>query len=89
MQKSKIVEVDGIFIGAGVLLSDAEGWRFVAADHRADEANGCMAPTLHEVQLLAKRAFFSSRSPTGTLRPVAARPAAANAWPESDLRASA
>ncbi len=89
MQKSKIVEIDGIFIGAVVLLSDAEGWRFVAADHRADGANGCTAPTLHEIQQLAKKAFFSSRSPSGTLRPIAALPAVANAWPEPDLRARA
>ena len=90
MQKSKIVEVDGIFIGAVVLLSDSEGWRFVAADHRADEANGRTAPTLYEAQLLAKKAFFSSRNPGGAFRPGAApQPAAANAWPEQDFRASA
>jgi hypothetical protein len=90
MQKSKIVEIDGIFIGVVVLLSDTEGWRFVAADHRAEEANGCIAPTLHDARQLAKRAFFSSRSTAGTPRPVSALPAAAaNVWPGSNLRASA
>jgi hypothetical protein len=62
MQTSKIVEVDGIFIGAAILLPGAQGWRFVAADHRADEADGRTAPTLHDAQQLAKRAFFTSRS---------------------------
>jgi hypothetical protein len=62
MQKSKIVEVDGVFIGAAVMLPESQGWRFVAADHRADDADGRTAPTLHDTQLLAKRAFFASRS---------------------------
>jgi hypothetical protein len=62
MQTSKIVEVDGVFIGAAVLLPDSKGWRFVAADHRADAADGRTAPTLHDAQLLAKKAFFTSRS---------------------------
>jgi hypothetical protein len=64
MQKSKIVEIDGIFIGAAVLLPDAQGWLFVAADHRADQADGQTASTLFEAQQMAKRAFFSSRSPS-------------------------
>ena len=62
MQTSKIVEVDGVFIGAAVLLPGAQGWRFVAADHRADAADGRVAPTLHDAQQLAKRAFFTSKS---------------------------
>ncbi len=62
MHTSKIVEVDGVFIGAAVLLPGAQGWRFVAADHRADAADGRTAPTLHDAQQLAKRAFFTSRS---------------------------
>jgi hypothetical protein len=62
MQTSKIVEVDGVFIGAAVLLPEAQGWRFVAADQRAYDADGRTAPTLHDAQQLAKRAFFTSRS---------------------------
>jgi len=68
MQKSKIVEIDGVFIGAAVLLPDSQGWRFVAADHRADAANGCTAATLHDAQLMAKRAFFTARSTTSPLK---------------------
>ncbi len=91
MQKSKIVEVDGIFIGAAVLLSDSEGWRFVAADHRADDANGRIAPTLHDAQQLAKKAFFSARSLAPTL-PVARQESVGTSWPvpaERIFRASA
>jgi hypothetical protein len=79
MHTSKIVEVDGVFIGAAVLLPDAQGWRFIAADHRADAADGRTAPTLHDTQQLAKRAFFTSRS--RALAPVAAVPATTSSGP--------
>ncbi len=61
MQTSKVVEVDGIFIGAAIMLLNAEGWRFVAAHARAQQADGITAPTLVEAQLAAKRAFVASR----------------------------
>ena len=61
MQKSKVVEVDGVFIGAAVLLPNNKGWRFVAAHARAQEADGVTAPTLHDAQLAARRAYVTSR----------------------------
>ncbi len=61
MQTSKVVEVDGVFIGAAVLLSNAGGWRFVAAHARAQKADGVTTSTLQEAQLAAKRAFVTSR----------------------------
>ncbi len=61
LQTSKVVEVDGIFIGAAVLLPNNKGWRFVAAHARAREADGITAPTLHDTQLVARRAFVASR----------------------------
>ena len=61
MQTSKVVEVDGVFIGAAVLLPNNKGWRFVAAHARALEADGITAPTLHDAQLAARRAFVASR----------------------------
>jgi hypothetical protein len=91
MQKSKIVEVDGIFVGAAVQLSEAEGWRFVAADHRADAADGRIVPTLHDAQQLAKKAFFSARSPALTPLAVVSE-GGAQSWPgvgQRNLRASA
>ena len=60
MQSSKVVEVDGVFIGAAVLLPNAKGWRFVAAHARAQEADGVTTPTLREAQHAAKRAFVTS-----------------------------
>ncbi len=64
MQTSRIIEIDGVFIGAALRLTDDEGWRFVAADHRAGAADGATAATLAEAQLLARRAFIMSRGRT-------------------------
>jgi hypothetical protein len=60
MQTSKIVEVAGVFIGAAIRLPESQGWRFKAADHRADKADGVTAPTLHDAQMLARRAFLTA-----------------------------
>jgi hypothetical protein len=64
MHVSKIVEVDGIFIGATLHVPDADGWRFVSTDQRADAADGAVAPTLADAQKLAKRAFLTTRKTT-------------------------
>jgi hypothetical protein len=61
MQTSKIVEVDGVFIGAAISLPESKGWLFKAADHRADKADGVTSPTLHDAQQLARRAFFTAK----------------------------
>jgi hypothetical protein len=61
MQTSRIIEADGIFIGAAVSLPESQGWRFVSADSRAAGADGCTAPTLRDARILARRAFFSAR----------------------------
>ena len=63
MQTSKVVEVDGTFIGAAILLPDSKSWRFVAAHPRAQQADGLTAPTLHETQLAARRAYMTARQP--------------------------
>jgi hypothetical protein len=62
MHTSKVVEVDGVFVGAAIMLPESKGWRFVSADRRARDADGCTAPTLHDAQLLARRAFLTARS---------------------------
>jgi hypothetical protein len=81
MHTSKIVEVDGVFIGAAIMLPGSQGWRFVAADHRADAADGRTAPTLHDAQQLAKRAFFTSRSQALATTAVTADPASSPVLP--------
>ena len=61
MQSSKIIEIDGVFVGAAIQLSDAQGWRFVAADMRANGDDGVMSESLEDAQMAARRAFFTSR----------------------------
>ena len=58
---SKVIEVDGVFIGAALMLLEDRGWRFVSAHRRTSEADGCVAPTLQDTRMLARRAFFTSR----------------------------
>ena len=59
IRASKIIEVDGVFIGAAVMLPSDKGWRFVAAHARAEAADGATAATLHDTQMLARRAFVT------------------------------
>lgn len=61
MQNSKVIEVDGIFIGAAIRLPASGGWRFVSADQRTSDADGAIAATLLDTQLLARRAFVTAR----------------------------
>ncbi len=61
MQTSRVIEVDGVFVGVAVLLPDVQGWRFVAADARAQAADGAVAASVRETQLMAKRAFLAAR----------------------------
>jgi len=69
MQKSCIIEVDGVFLGAAVALPDEQGWRFVAANDRVGPLDGQVAPSLRETQRLARQAFLASGG-TRTLAPV-------------------
>jgi hypothetical protein len=62
MQTSKVIEIDGVFIGAAISLPEEQGWRFVSADRRTSEADGCTALTLQDTRMLARRAFITHRS---------------------------
>jgi len=58
MQNSKVVEINGVFVGAAVRQDS--GWRFVAADPRVSLADGQVAATFREAQALARHAFLSA-----------------------------
>ncbi len=60
MQQSKIIEVNGVFLGAAVALPHSAGWQFVAADARAGSADGLVGKTYQDTQALARQAFCSS-----------------------------
>lgn len=57
MHTSKIVEIDGVFVGAAIRLPADQGWRFVSADTRARAADGCVVATLQEAQYMVRRAL--------------------------------
>lgn len=61
MLKSHVIEVDGAFVGAAVLLSD--GYRFVAADLRVEEIDGSLWPSLQDARRVARHLFETGRLP--------------------------
>lgn len=61
MMQSHVVDIDGVFVGAAVRLSN--GYRFVAVDVRLDELDGSVWPTLADVQRHARFTFLVSRKP--------------------------
>jgi len=63
MQDSRIIEADGVFLGAAVCLPDQQGWRFVAANDRVGAIDGRIATSLPEARRLAKQAFLASGGP--------------------------
>ena len=61
MHDSRIIEVDGVFLGAALALPDGEGWRIVASDARVSRIDGTVAASYGEAQRLARSAFFTWR----------------------------
>jgi hypothetical protein len=61
MLNSRIIEVDGIFLGAAVSLPAEAGWRFVAADTRVGSMDGVVTTTVRETQRMAKQALLAAR----------------------------
>ncbi len=60
MKESRIIEVNGIFLGAAVALSDCQGWRVVATDARVGPADGRIAATFQDASNLARQAFWAA-----------------------------
>ncbi len=61
MHDSRVIEVDGVFLGAAMALPDGEGWRIVAADVRVTRLNGTVTTSWQEAQKLARTAYFTWR----------------------------
>jgi hypothetical protein len=61
MQQSRVIEVDGVFLAAAVALSNAQGWRIVAADPRVVGLDGRVVTSLQEARRLARQAYQASR----------------------------
>jgi hypothetical protein len=60
MTDSKIIEVNGIFLGTAVSRSDRPGWQVVAANARVVPADGQTAATWQEASALARRAYWAA-----------------------------
>lgn len=61
MLKSHVIEVDGAFLGAAVLLT--AGYRFVAADLRVEELDGSFWPSLEDARRTAGQLYRTGRLP--------------------------
>jgi hypothetical protein len=61
MQDSRVIEVEGVFVGAAVALPNAQGWRIVAANARVSRLDGTIAATMPEVRRLARLAWQATR----------------------------
>jgi hypothetical protein len=62
LQESRVVEVDGVFVGAAVALQGGAGWRFVSADVRVSGLDGASAPSVAEARRMARQALFAARA---------------------------
>ncbi len=71
MHTSKVIEVNGIFLGAAVMLPQSQGWRFVAADHRVVPLDGNVAETIEDTRRLARRAFLAATPAFPSVKPAA------------------
>ena len=60
MRDSRVLEVNGVFLGAAIALPNREGWRLVAANDRMGRFNGCVVATWPEAQQMARQAFMSA-----------------------------
>jgi hypothetical protein len=60
MQDSRIIEVDGVFLGAAVALPDDQGWRFVAANDRVGQLDGRILASLSDARRLARQTFLAA-----------------------------
>jgi hypothetical protein len=60
MADSRVIEVNGVFLGAAVALPHQAGWKFVAANDRVGPLNGRIASSLSEARLMARGAFYSA-----------------------------
>jgi len=62
MGKSRVLVVDGVFIGAVVSTPEESGWRIVAAHERIRALDGRMTASVQEAERLARQTYLSTRA---------------------------
>jgi len=61
MGKSRVLVVDGVFLGAVVCAPGQAGWRIVAADERIRALDGCVTASVPEAERLARQSYLATR----------------------------
>jgi hypothetical protein len=60
MNQSRIIELNGVFLGAAIARAGQPGWQVVAADSRIAPADGQIAATYNDASALARQAFWAA-----------------------------
>jgi hypothetical protein len=60
MQQSRVIEINGIFLGAAISRRGEPGWQVVAADSRVVPAEGRITATIGDAIALARQAFWAA-----------------------------
>jgi hypothetical protein len=70
MLQSHVIDIDGRFVGVAVRLD--QGFRFIAADPRAEDLGEIIWPGIDDIRRMARRALALEHAPAND-RPKAAR----------------
>lgn len=62
MQKSDVIEVDGVFVGTAIARSNLEERLFFAIDARLRSMHGQVLPNLAELKLQARQQFLRTQT---------------------------
>ena len=60
MQKSDVIEIDGIFVGTAIARSELDERLFFAIDARLQSMHGQVLPNLAELKLQVRRQFHQA-----------------------------
>lgn len=63
MHTSRVIEIDGQFVGAAMALTDGKGWRFKPAHERLMALSGHTAASFAELERVVRGAFHGGRMP--------------------------
>ena len=61
MLQSHVIDIDGRFVGVAVRLD--QGFRFIAADPRAEELGEIIWPGIDDIRRMARRALALEHTP--------------------------
>ena len=71
MLQSQVIDIDGRFVGVAVRLD--QGFRFIAADPRAEDLGEIIWPRIDDIRRMARRALALEHAPAIDSREAAGR----------------